>query len=250
MVGRTLLHVGMHKTGSTSIQSFLHDHAALLAEVGATCPQGFLIPNLHADLPLLTLRADRVWPARIRFPETQDPGWQAAAAAHVRAVATTAEPLLVIWSHEDLAYVRHDDELERLRNLLGAAPVQVVIYRRERADFLRSYRRQLEMTGFEPSDDTSSFAYVGSDSWVADHEAVVATYERGFGVANVTVIDYDEAVRRDRSVIPSFTDLVGLQRASLPRLDSYFFNQAGGQVRLSEEHLAAIRRRAVEQSRR
>lgn len=249
MPGGPLLHVGMHKTGSTSIQQFLRDHTGdLLASVGASLPAGFLIPELHSDLPLLVIRPDRTWPARLRFPETQDPRWQAAATAHVRAAVADAPTGAVVWSHEDLSYVRFDDELDRLRDLVGAA-ARVVIYRRARADFLRSYREQLEATGFAVSDDPTSFAYVETDSWVADHESVVAAYQRGFGPDAVTVIDYDEVVACDGSVIPSFTDLLGIPRRSLPSLESYFFNRSGGQLRVSDEHLAAIRRRAVEQSR-
>lgn len=243
-----LLHVGMHKTGSTSIQRFLRDHVGdLLASVGATLPPGFLIPDLHSDLPLLVLRPDRTWPARLRFPETQDPGWQAAARAHVHAAVAGAPAGRVVWSHEDLSYVRYDDELDRLRDLVGTS-VQVVVYRRDPTDFLRSYREQLEATGFELSDDPKSFAYVQAGSWVADDATLVATYQRGFGPDAVTLIDYDEVVGRDGSVIPSFTDLLGLPRASLPDLDPYFLNRAGGQLRVTDEHLAAIRRRAVEQS--
>lgn len=245
---RTVLHVGMHKTGSTSIQQLLRDEGALLASVGASFPAGFLIPSLHSDLPLLVLRPGRTWPARLRFPETDDPAWQRAAADHIRRAVAGAPQPVVVWSHEDLSYVRHDDELSRLRELLGDAPVQVVVYHRRRADFLRSYRDQLQATGFELSDDQSSFAYVQPDSWVADQDAVIETYRRGFGHEHVFVVDYDDALQRDGSVIPSFAELLGIAPADLPPLDRYFLNQSGAQLRLSDEGIAAVRRRAIEQS--
>ena len=237
----------MHKTGSTSIQHFLRDQGALVARAGAHVPPGFLIPTLHSDLPLLVLRPEFRWPARLRFPETEHPGWQRAAAGHVRAVAD--EHGVTVWSHEDLSYVRHDDELERLRDLLGDAPVHVVLYRRDRTAFLRSYREQVLATGFQLSDDPASFAYVGPDSWLADHEALARTYRRGFGKGNVTVLDYDAVVRDEGSVIPSFADLLGVPRPELPDPGPYYLNRSGEQLRLTDAQLAAIRRRAVEQRR-
>jgi hypothetical protein len=55
-------------------------------------------------------------------------------------------------------------------------------------------------------------------------------------------------MRRDRSVIPAFTDLLGIARSSLPPLERYAFNRSGGQVRPTAEQLAALRRRINEQA--
>jgi hypothetical protein len=250
MTERVVLHVGTHKTGSTSIQQFLQDHdETLLAAAGVHYPDGFLIPSLHSDLPLLAIRPDRTWPARIRFPETLRPSWQAAAAAHVRAQVTSSSTAALVYSHEDLSYVRFDDELERLRDLFEGCRVEVVVYLREPATFLHSYRTQLETSGFELSDDPSSFAYVEADSWLVDHDALVACYGRAFGERHVRVLDYDEAVRADGSVIPSFAAALGIDRRALPSLDAYFLNRAGSRLRPTPEQLAAIRQRLADQAR-
>jgi hypothetical protein len=245
--GRVLLHVGVHKTGTTSIQLFLHDQGDLLATVGACRPTGFLLPQLHAELPLLTLRRDWSYPARLRLPETDAPAWRAAASAHLRA-QVASEPELLVFSHEDLSYLRHDDEFERLADLLAPRSVTVVVFVRDRTGFLSSYREQLRATGFEPSDDPASFAYVEPDSWLADFDALMGGYRARFGDANVVVVDYDAVMQRDETVIPAFTDLLGIPRTSLPPLDGYFANQSGSQARLTPEQLEAVRRLVVEQA--
>jgi hypothetical protein len=250
MAEHVLLHVGTHKTGSTSLQLFLRDHNdGLLARSGAHYPSGLLLPILHADLPLLAIRRERDWPARIRFPDTRDPAWLAAAEAHVREQHAASSRPTLVYSHEDLSYVRFDDEVDRLRELFGALTVRVVVYLREPAAFLRSYRQQLEAMGFPASNDRDSFAYVEPDSWLVDYDALVSVYRRGFGETNVEVIDYDDAVARDGSIIPSFTDLLGIARADLPPLDGYRLNQAGAHVRPTDEQLADIRRRLASRGR-
>jgi len=249
MPQRVLLHVGTHKTGSTSLQHFFRDqNDTLLAAVGASYPDGFLIPTMHSELPLLTIRPERLWPARIRFPETQGETWLAAAAQHVRTTVHSSPPDILVWSHEDLSYLRFDDQVQRLRDLLDPREVTVVAVLRDKNDFLRSYGDQLEAMGFSPSDDPSSFAYVGPDSWLVDYDALLDGYRRCFGHDNVKALDYDEAVRTDGSVIPAFADLLGVARSSLPALDGYFWNRAGVQLRPSDGQLAEIRQRLAQNS--
>lgn len=249
MTERVVLHVGTHKTGSTSLQQFLRDQDdGLLATVGASYPPGLVLPASHSELPLLAIRAERTWPARLRLPETQRPVWLAMAEAHVRSLVSASDREVVVLSHEDLSYVRHDDELERLRDLLGAPSVRVVVFLRAKGAFLRSYRSQLEATGFALSDDPASFAYVEADSWLVDHAALVGGYQRWFGDGNVEVIDYEDTVARDGSVIPAFAELLGISRSALPPLDPYFLNRSGTHLRPTDEQLAALRRRLSEQA--
>lgn len=245
---RIVLHIGTHKTGTTSIQHFLRDNEGLLAAVDARYPPGMVLPTSHSELPLLAIRKERTWPARIRFPETQHAGWLAAARAHVRAQIAASARGTLVYSHEDLSYIRFDDELSALHQTLAGLPVRVVVFLRAEADFLRSYGAQLEATGFETSDVPSSFAYVERDSWLVDYAALVTAYRRRFGEANVEVLDYDAAMLADGSAIPAFADALQIPRDSLPALDRYFLNRAGVYLRPTEAQLAAIRSRLAEQA--
>ena len=155
------------------------------------------------------------------------------------------EPTLV-YSHEDLSYARHDDELEGLRALFDGRPVRVVIVLRQPEAFLRSYREQLTATGFPISDDPTSFAYVEADSWLVDYDALVAGYRRHFGTDNVEVLDFDAIVADEGSIVPAFARLLGLDASSLPAPDRYVLNRAGQHLRLTAEQLAEIRRDLAE----
>jgi hypothetical protein len=247
---RVLLHVGTHRTGTTSIQHFLRDHNEdVLSKVGASFPDGFLIPAAHSELPLLCIRPERTWPARIRLPGTQDERWLATARRHVRSDVQTSTDEVLVYSHEDLSYLRFDDEFERLRALFVPREVTVVVALRDKRDFLRSYGEQLAAMGFGPSDDPTSFAYLEPDSWLLDHDALVEGYRRHFGTEHVVVLDYDEMLRTDGSAIPAVAALLGISPTSLPSLDEYFFNPAGAHIRASEAQLADIRLRVRDQSR-
>ena len=244
MPRRVLLHVGTHKTGTTSIQTFLKDeNDGVLARAASHYPSGFLFPNVHMDLSLLALGPDRSWPARLRFPETSSAAWQAAAHAHIRDQVTSGVHDRLVYVHEDLSYVRSDDEIERLDGLFEGRAVTVVVVLRDRTDFMRSYRSQLEGTGFEVSSDRASFAYVDPDSWLLDYDALVGTYRRWVGPDQVVVLDYDALMRADGSVIPAIAELIGIERGSLPPLHRYQLNQSGSHVRLPDDERAAIRRR-------
>jgi hypothetical protein len=242
-----VLHIGTHKTGTTSLQYFLRTaRDDLLREAGVSYPDGLVLPTAHAELPLLTVRQDRTWPARIRFPEVQDPRWLAAAHDHVRAQLAAATGDTVIFSHEDLSYLRHDDELEHLRSLLQPLPVVVVVYLRDKASFLRSYREQLEVTGFGATDDPTSYAYTDADSWLVDYDALIDGYERIVGP--VDVVDYDAVVERDGSILASFADRTGIPRDALPPPGQLFLNRSGMQLRPTQERIDSIRRRLAAQA--
>jgi hypothetical protein len=148
---------------------------------------------------------------------------------------------VLVYVHEDLSYARFDDELERLGLLFDGREVTVVLVLRDPAEFLASYRAQLAGTGFEASDDPSSFAFVDDDSWLVDHDALVGAYRSAFGEHHVVTIDYGEAMAANGTIIPAFTDVLGIDRAALPPLEQYRLNQLGSHIRLTDQQLQAIR---------
>jgi hypothetical protein len=249
MSTRAVLHIGTHKTGTTSLQHYLHEAQDVLASVDALYPPGFAIPTAHAELPLLAVRPERVWPARLRLPEVQDPNWLAAAHRYVREQVESSPARTIVLSHEDLSYVRFDDEHERLAALLAGLEVDVVVFLRDRRAFLESYAAQLDATGFARSDDPTSYAYVEQDSWLADYDALIHGYRRRFGASSVDVLDYDAVMVADGSVIPAFLERLGVERASLPPHEHFQLNRTGSNVRPTEAQLQAIRRRLADQAR-
>jgi hypothetical protein len=222
---RVVLHIGTHKTGTTSIQRFLRDHGDLLRDAGVSFPPGALHDANHVELHMLAMRPGRDTPARRAHPDATGPAWEASARVAIRAAIADAECRTVVLSSEGLWYLRHDDELARLREVLGDHDVEVVVFVREPAAFLASYERTLHELGIPPSDDPGSTAYVGPDSWLVDVEANLSRWRAAFGAEHVTVLDYEACVRADGSVIPAFLARLGVDRLALPDLSGYYVNR-------------------------
>jgi hypothetical protein len=120
----TLLHIGTHRTGTTSIQSYLRN------EVGAPVfPEGYFpdYPNCHAEwLVASSLDFEHAYRAPTRDK--------------LQLEAASEAPLLV-YSCETISTFRDADRVARVRELVGARRLLVVLYTREPKAFLKSYRR-------------------------------------------------------------------------------------------------------------
>lgn len=204
---RLFVHIGTHKTGTKSIQSFLDSAQSRLAEQDCHFYLGLQgIRTCHGELGLAALRDDRDSFARRRFPAARGAEYVEHVRRHVGDCLRRVQEQTVIFSNEDLSYLRFPDELATLHDLLGREHhVTIVVFLRERREFLRSYRQQLlSVPGRQLSRDERSAFYVEPDSWLADYDALLAAYGREFGQANVRALDYDAAVSSAGSVIPAF----------------------------------------------
>jgi hypothetical protein len=206
-VKRLFVHIGTHKTGTKSIQSFLDSAQSRLADQDCRFYLGLQgIRTCHGELGLATLRGDRDSFARRRFPAARGDDYIAQVRRHVGEYLQRVPEQTVIFSNEDLSYLRFPDEVATLHDILGREHhVTIVVFLRERREFLRSYRQQLlSVPGRQLSRDERSAFYVEPDSWLADYDALLAAYADEFGQANIRALDYDAAVSADGSVVPAF----------------------------------------------
>lgn len=66
--------------------------------------------------------------------------------------------------------------------------------------------------GLPLSSERDSFAYMGHDSWLVDFESRLAAFRKAFGIKNVVAVDYDRELRTNGNVIPSFLNILGVER--------------------------------------
>ena len=221
--GVAIVHIGTHRTGTTSLQRWAFTNRQELARTaGLEYYNGLFGPN-HYEIPMLCLRANRSMPMRAISPDWCLDEWQQAATAHVRENASRSRrPLLI--SAEGMSYVRHHDEVARLVALLHPRRVSVVGVLRERASFLGSYAQALADAGFAPSPYRESFAYVKEDSWLLDYDALLSAYREVLGADRVATVVYERAVECHGSIIPGGLAACGFHDSQLPPWEGFRYN--------------------------
>jgi hypothetical protein len=220
-----LVHIGTHKTGTTSFQAWARDNAAALLERrDVAVYRGYAKANPF-EFALLSMRPNRsMWHKRAR-PEWCLDEWQDDIRRQMREqVDQPAQHLLV--SSEALCLLRHDDELERLRDLLAPRTVRVVVCLREPASFLASHRHTIARRGETPSTYRDLYTYVEPDSWLVDYESLLGVYRRVFGDDQVVSFSYEEAMAQHGSTIPGVLEGLGVDPAGLPAWETYRLNPA------------------------
>lgn len=204
-----IVHAGLHKTGTTSIQLFAQDHREALRLSGVDVYQGAMIADNHVELHLASIRGERTTPYKLDTGFTADLAFVDATRQRLAAFASRSSGRARLFSNEGISFLRYADEFAALREVLPPGDIAVIIYLRNRDDFRASYRAEmLKHVRLQHVDD-QSHAYVADDSWLFDFSTRVDNFRRAFGAANVTTIDYDAAVAQDGSVLPSFLDYLG-----------------------------------------
>jgi hypothetical protein len=218
-MSRVVLHIGLQKTGSTSLQYWMRDHEALLAEHNVRFPRGWLRLNNHFELGLAFTRADRMTGPRTRADEWRSLVWRDQVLTQVLDDLSLHQDETTVLSNESLSLLRYDEEVAALRNFVGEA--HVVMYLRNPMSFLASLEAQYLKNGLSLSDDPDAYNYVKPDSWLIDYESLLSLWRTWFEY--VTVIDYDVVTELDWSVIPSFARRIHVPVT--PDMQSYWLNK-------------------------
>ena len=203
---RAIVHIGTHKTGSTSLQYWLASHAEELDRAHGLGVYRPIYPN-GRELALWCANADRSIPTIREIPEWRSDAWRTWAHDHIRNEVQRPDGTLLL-SNETLSLLRTVDEVDRLRDILAPRRVEIILVTRRPADFLRSWREQLTRDGFSESSDPNSFAYLDADSWLVDYDAILGSYRQVFGDDRVHHVDYDAALSRDSNIIPAVMEHV------------------------------------------
>lgn len=222
-MGRTLfLHVGTHKTGTTSLQAILANHEEKLGQYGAYLPKtgrDGLLPGHH----------NLAW--ELNDDERFDP-----AAGSLRdlcdELSQSPQPRAIL-SSEDFEYLNcRPDRLEMLRScgdLLGY-DIYVVVFFRDWVSYANSLYAELTKhnltVGVEDFVqrivEDGEFVFNGRWRFCFDYPRIVAGFETVFGEGRVLWSQYR------RRIEEPFLDVVGL-RALCGRLEGgYAANESIG----------------------
>ena len=243
-----LVHIGVPKTGTTSFQDWIYrNRAQLLADRGVTLYDGF-VPQIHRaqihpELLLLSQRPERDCQSKRMIPQWSTQAWQQAARTHLAdQVCSDADTML--FTLEGLFLLRHEDEVERLAELLAPREVRVAVCLREPASFLSSYRAQMAKNDVALSDDPTSHLHLEDGTWLTDWADMLAVWRSVLGSSNVVELSYEQAMAEHGGTTQGILEAFGIAPDGLPSMNSAVRNRSGN------AHLNRIKRRVVKRVRR
>lgn len=178
---RSFIHIGQHKTGTTSIQSYLKNNRNELEARGLYVPDslmGFEHPS-HFILNVYSLAVNRFSSMKEQliaargheFFSNLRRNLEVDIARHYqRAKAKGCKD--IIWTNEGLFLLNSVEEYRALYQLfdLFSSDIVCVCCFRDVSSFRASYIQQHRKTGLLPSDDRDSYRYLEPDSWLFDYE--------------------------------------------------------------------------------
>lgn len=216
-----VLHIGTHKTATTSLQTALSNASAQLLAEGTLYPESGRVGAGHHNIAWGLVGDDRFEPDRGFLNELAD---------EVQAF----RPARVFLSSEDFEYLGHRSDrlrvLRRWMRRLGYKPL-VVVSLRDVAGYLESLYEELVKHGlaedFEPFVQSAlSARRVVFGGWVfqLDYERLVGTFAEVFGDHSIVVIPFDahDMIGRFLSYVPRIVpDGVGVGALSEIRTDVF-----------------------------
>ena len=223
---KLFLHIGTHKTGTTSLQSYLMANRERLGREGvAVCTEDHAKFGLIAnciDLPNAVLRPGLMTVARMTGDAKPSGFWQhAKAAAHVKKFLSERGASQFVLSAEAFCFARDDAERDKTKKMFSTpdvAIVPVVCFRNEAA-WRESWFGEIER--WRPKCRHGHGEGTGDirGDWYFDKDAIVRFWQQ---IGDVRTIDYDAAVRDRGSVLPALLD--AMEIADAGDTEKYFLN--------------------------
>ena len=211
---QVFLHIGTHKTGTTSFQSLLVSHAEHLRAHGVEPyleTRGGQIDGNCFALAHDILRADVITGSRYqgRLPK---PGLARLirTAIHVRRFLAATGARKVVFSAEAFSFLREPAEWLRLRLVFGFSGIIIVplVVFRDEADWRASWNDQIAKNPkLGPHMQEPGFPLLRD--WWFDKAAIVRFWSRG---GNLRIIDYDEQMARHGDILPALLAELGVPR--------------------------------------
>jgi hypothetical protein len=174
---KTIIHIGQHKTGTTSIQRFLQDNRKALVQHGFYVPgkiAGYSHPS-HFILNVYALAEERFFSMKEKIISNKGMEYLSNLEidlkkdiGHIYNEALQQKYNKIIWSNEGLYLLNTKIEYKRLFDLFSeySTEIEAVCCFRDVKSYRESYKKQLAKQNISFSDNPDSYRYVEIDSWL------------------------------------------------------------------------------------
>ncbi|MCB0752807.1 MAG: hypothetical protein KDC52_15155 [Ignavibacteriae bacterium] len=178
---RTFIHIGQHKTATTSIQKYLESNRISYIKSGLYFPDSLMgnkKPN-HFLLNVVSLNRDRFSTKKIKLLQTKPKSYFAKLPQNLNKSIErhykNAKELHckdIVWSNEGLYLLNSIEEYTRLKDLFSNYSNEIVVICcfRDKSSYQLSYKKQLMKNGFNLSTNSDSYRYLENDSWLLNYD--------------------------------------------------------------------------------
>lgn len=227
MTRHLFVHIGTHKTGTTSLQTYLTDNEAALRKAGVSVVSQPVGGRKDANLISFSnavLRPSLGVPVRLTKTVSPLGRWQRLKlVSHYRRLFGAADRNHIVISSEALCMARLPSELAEIRRFLDFRDLKVtpVLCVRACEDWRRSWKSHIETW-------TPQFRLPFGDGtddvrgdWYYDLDAIRAFWSQ---LGPLREVDYNAATERDGTVLPTL--LAALDVPTLSDPTGYFQNRS------------------------
>jgi hypothetical protein len=204
---KVILHIGIHKTGTTAIQFFGTRNREALAQRGCLYPSVYTKFNAHHPLP---------WALGVRHPDRPEGVSPEAIAAAILDEAKAKNVDKILLSSEEFRNLERVPLLMQLKQLFADCETEVVIYLRRQDDFLVSkYGQHVRMYAIRYPSTILDFYlrhnYVARyNYWELTHR-----WAKAFGDEALRVKVYDKRLFPNGNVLEDFFQTIGVDYSGL-----------------------------------
>ncbi|MCK5855751.1 MAG: hypothetical protein KAG34_01230 [Cocleimonas sp.] len=216
---RTILHIGQHKTGTTSLQHYLQQQRQHLSKKGLYVPDaivGIKHPS-HYILNVYSLESKRLSPMKEVLIKNKNPDYfQHLEERLISDIekhyqrANKQQCNDIIWSNEGLYLLNSVTEYKKLRQLFEQHSDEIVCICcfREKKSFRQSYMQQLKTQELLFSHEEDSYCNIDPTSWLFDYDRKKDILQQVFS-KNLT-IPYDP-----EDMVRTFMTSIGYDSAAM-----------------------------------
>lgn len=233
MARKLFLHVGKHKTGSSSIQWYLTNNEQFFADIGLKVVRNthfanWALENLNDTncfaFSHTIIRPELMTPIRLRgilpVPNFED---QCKTAVRTNADLHRLSGTALLMSGEAFSFLRTPKERKVFNLMFDGFDLHPILLFREKQSWLHSWKQQTARLrqNFPDADMTSGSIFNYSDnSWLVDDQAI----QRFFG-PKTRVLSYEGEITKYESVIPAFLRELGIPLKDAPDWDNVWVNR-------------------------
>ena len=202
-MSKLVLHIGTHKTATTTIQNTFAANSGLLAQHGVIYPRFSRVTGHHGLVPN--------WP---RMPRPYHlPGGSLETLAKIASHHADSDDTVFL-SSEEFSRIRHLAEIGRIRDAFAEFDrVEVVCVLRTQWQFLQSVYLQISKKSSPPHPPLFVQPVIESGMchglWV-DYNGILDALEPHFAGDEITFLDFDACRKAEGGIVGSFLRHLGL----------------------------------------